>query len=50
MSTDAANIEEAPPRPALHVGDTLVVVSGRLGGVWMAEDDDGVVYTVATVE
>jgi len=34
----------------LKVGDTLTVVSGRLGGVWMAEDDNGVVYTVAPVE
>jgi len=34
----------------LNVGDTLTVVSGRLGGVWMAEDDNGVVYTVAPVE
>lgn len=34
----------------LKVGDTLTVVSGKLGGVWMAEDDDGVVYAVTQVE
>jgi len=34
----------------LKVGDTLTVVSGRLGGAWIAEDDNGVVYTVTPVE
>ncbi len=36
--------------PILHIGDTLTVVSGRLGGSWMVEDDNGVVYTAAPVE
>ena len=34
----------------LEIGDTLTVVSGRLGGVWMVEDDDGIVYTAEPVE
>lgn len=44
------NVAVADPEHTLQIGDTLTVVSGRLGGVWMAEDDDGIVYTVAPVE
>ncbi len=36
--------------PALAIGDTLTVVSGRLGGAWVVEDENGVVYMATPVE
>jgi len=47
---------EAPPapgtstHPTLAIGATLTVVSGELGGEWVVEDDDGVVYLLTAVE
>jgi len=40
----------APTTPLLAIGDTLTVVSGRVGGAWIVEDENGVVYTAAPVE
>ena len=34
----------------LRIGDTLTVVSGRLGDSWVVEDEDGVVYMVTATE
>jgi hypothetical protein len=34
----------------LAIGDTLTVVSGCLGGDWVLEDDNGVVYLATAVE
>jgi len=34
----------------LSIGDTLTVVSGRLGEAWVVEDDNGVVYLATSVE
>jgi len=40
----------ADTRPALAIGDTLTVVTGRIGGAWMVEDEAGTVYTATPVE
>ena len=34
----------------LSLGDTLTVVSGCLGGAWVVEDENGVVYLATAVE
>lgn len=34
----------------LAIGDTLTVVSGCLGGAWVVEDENGVVYLATAVE
>jgi hypothetical protein len=47
MTTDTA---QAGIADQLKIGDTLTVVSGRLGDAWIAEDDDGNVYTVTPAE
>lgn len=39
-----------PTHPTLAIGATLTVVSGELGGQWVAEDDDGVVFLVSAAE
>lgn len=39
-----------PTHPTLAIGATLTVVSGELGGQWVAEDDDGVVVLVSAAE
>ena len=41
----------ADAEPAtLAIGDTLTVVSGCLGGAWVIEDENGVVYLATAVE
>jgi len=40
----------APTAPLLAIGDALTVVSGRVGGAWIVEDENGVVYTATPVE
>ena len=49
MSTEktAAKPEAAT---TLAIGDTLTVVSGQVGGAWIVEDEEGVVYTATPVE
>ena len=46
----AANTAQPGTDNQLKVGDTLTVVSGRLGDAWIAEDDEGNVYTVTPAE
>ena len=40
----------ARPAPTLAIGDTLTVVTGRIGGAWMVEDEAGTVYLATPVE
>ncbi len=42
--------DEKPATPELKIGDTLTVVSGRLGGAWVVEDDEGTVYLATPAE
>ena len=49
-NTATAKATPAPDLPPLRIGDTLTVVSGRIGGVWMAEDEFGTVYMASAVE
>jgi hypothetical protein len=44
---DAACAVSPPP---LAIGDTLTVVSGRIGGAWMVEDEFGTVYAATPAE
>lgn len=57
MVTAAAPETYSPARESadvetstLRIGDTLTVVSGRLGSAWVVEDDNGVVYLATAVE
>jgi len=40
----------ATAAPRLSIGDTLTVVSGRLGDAWVVEDENGVVYLATRAE
>ncbi len=48
-TTSRAATATATEKP-LTIGDTLTVVSGRLGGSWVVEDEEGVVYLATPVE
>lgn len=57
MAGETTEIDGAAPaapgtsiHPTLAIGATLTVVSGELGGQWVAEDDDGVVFLVTAAE
>jgi hypothetical protein len=47
MTTKNASAAEGP---LLAIGDTLTVVSGRIAGAWMVEDESGKVYQATAVE